>query len=124
MDPYPSLRGVPGQVRSVPVVRVPVPVNELILESEAVLELADAFACYCDHGEVSTLTRAAVACLQDSLREVFVSGSHPMFARWEALSGRPEWITGFPGADGILPRTVLDMNHGSRPFDLLQEIAP
>jgi hypothetical protein len=48
MDPYPSLRGVPGQARSVPVVHVPV--NELILESEAVLELEDAFACYCDHG--------------------------------------------------------------------------
>ena len=65
-----------------------------------------------------------VACLQDCLREVFVSGSHPMFAWWEALSGHPEWIAGFLSANGILPRTVLDMNHGSRPFDLLQEIAP
>jgi hypothetical protein len=79
-----------------------VPVNEPILESEAVLELEDAFACYCDHGEVSTPSRAAVACLQDCLREVFVSGSHPMFARCEALSGHPEWIARFLSANGIL----------------------
>jgi hypothetical protein len=108
MDPDPSRRCVLDQARSVPVVRVPV--HEPILESEVVLEIEDAFACYCDHGEISTLSRAAVAHLLGCVQEVFRSGSHPMFVRWEALSGHPEWLAAFLSACGILPRTVLDVN--------------